>query len=59
VDPQRLVQRVVERGTVVTELLPQHLLGLGLAEVGWRHAGALPLLLRTGRSAVWSREGGA
>jgi hypothetical protein len=33
VDPQRLVQRVVEQGAMVAELLPQHLLGLGLIEL--------------------------
>jgi hypothetical protein len=45
VDPQRLVQRVVERDAVVAEFLPQRLLGSGLAEVGRRCAHALPLLL--------------
>jgi hypothetical protein len=30
VDPQRLVQRVVEQGVVVSKFLPQRLLGLGL-----------------------------
>jgi hypothetical protein len=45
VDPQRLVQRVVEQGAMVAELLPQHLLGLGLIEVGRRRAGMLPLPL--------------
>jgi hypothetical protein len=59
VDPQRLVQRVVERGAVVAELLPQRLLGLRLAEVGWRYTGVLPLLLRTRHDAIWSGEGGA
>jgi hypothetical protein len=34
VDPQSLVQRVVERGPVVSKFLPQGLLGLGLIEVG-------------------------
>jgi hypothetical protein len=38
-DPQRLVQRVVDRGIVVSKLLPQRLLGLGLVEVGWRRTG--------------------
>jgi hypothetical protein len=33
-DPRLLVQRLVERGTVVVKLLPQLLLGLGLDEVG-------------------------
>jgi hypothetical protein len=52
VDPQRLVQRVVERGAVVAELLPQRLLGLGLTEVGRRRARALLLLLWMRRGAV-------
>jgi hypothetical protein len=34
VDPQRLVQRPVERGAVAAELLPQLLLLLGVGEVG-------------------------
>jgi hypothetical protein len=59
VDLQLLVQRVVERGTVVAELMPQRLLGLGLAEVGRRHARVLLLLLGTRRGAIWSGEGGA
>jgi hypothetical protein len=33
-DPQRLVQRSVERGTVVSELPPQLLLSLGVGERG-------------------------
>jgi hypothetical protein len=44
VDPQCLVQCVVERGTVVSKLLPQFLFGLGLIEVGQRCAGVTPLL---------------
>jgi hypothetical protein len=45
VDPQRLVQRLVERGTVVTELLPEPLLCLGIDEMGRRGVGIiLPLL---------------
>jgi hypothetical protein len=43
VDLQRLVQRPVERGVVVTELLPMPLLRLGLDEVGQWRAG-IPLL---------------
>jgi hypothetical protein len=39
-DPQRLVQRPVERGAVVTELPPQLLLLLGIGE-GGRLANAL------------------
>jgi hypothetical protein len=59
VDLQRLTQRVVELGVVVAELLPQHLLGLGLTEVGRRRACAHPLLLWTRRGVVRSGEGGA
>jgi hypothetical protein len=59
VDPQRLIQRSVERSAMVTKLLPQLLLGLGLDEVGRRCAGALPLLLRMCRGATRSWEGGA
>jgi hypothetical protein len=45
VDPQHLVQRVVERGVVVSKLLPQCLLGLGIVQVGRLRTGVLPLLL--------------
>jgi hypothetical protein len=55
-DRQRFVQRLVERGAVVAELLPQCLLGLSTGEVSRRRVGALPLLLRTRRGAVRSRE---
>jgi hypothetical protein len=41
VNPQRLVQHLVERGSVITELLPQLLLLLGVGEVGGRHVDAL------------------
>jgi hypothetical protein len=34
VDPQRFVQRSVERGAVIAELLPQLLLLLGIGEGG-------------------------
>jgi hypothetical protein len=44
-DLQRLVQRVVERGTVVSKFLPQRLLSLGHVKVGRRRAGVPPLLL--------------
>jgi hypothetical protein len=57
-DPQRLIQRVVERGAVVAELLPQRLLGLGLIEVGRRCAGVLPLLLRARHGDVWGGQTG-
>jgi hypothetical protein len=36
VDPQRLIQRSVERGVVIAELLPQLLLLLGIDKVGGR-----------------------
>jgi hypothetical protein len=45
---------MVERGVVVSKLLPQRLLGLDLVEVGRRHAGGLPLLLQ--RATVASGE---
>jgi hypothetical protein len=32
VDPQHLSQGIVDEGVVITELLPQRLLGLGLVE---------------------------
>jgi hypothetical protein len=51
-DPQGLVQRIVERGAMVSKLLPQCLLGLGLVEVGRRRAGVLPLLLRACHSDI-------
>jgi hypothetical protein len=52
VDLQCLVQRVVERGVVVAELLPQRLLSPGLVEVGWRGAVLLPLTLRARHGAI-------
>jgi hypothetical protein len=57
VDPQRLVQRPVERSTMITELLPQPLLHLSLDEVGRRRAGTLLLLLRTCRRSGVRRQG--
>jgi hypothetical protein len=51
VDPQRLVQRPVERGTVITKLLPEPLLRLGLNEVSRWRADVLPLLTRRGSGA--------
>jgi hypothetical protein len=59
VNPQRLVQRSVERSAVVTEFLPQLLLSLGHDEVGRWRAGVLPLLLRMRRGATRSWKGGA
>jgi hypothetical protein len=52
VDPQSLVQHVVERGTVVSKFLPQRLLGLGLVKVGRCRADAPLLLLRARNSDV-------
>jgi hypothetical protein len=48
VNPQRLVQRVVDQGVVVSKLLPQRLFGLGFIEVGRWHVGAAwpPLWMR-------------
>jgi hypothetical protein len=46
VDPQRLVQRPVERGAVVAELLPEPLLRLSLNEVGRRGVDILSPLLQ-------------
>jgi hypothetical protein len=41
VDPQRFVQRSVERGAMIAELLPQLLLLLGIGKVGGRLVDAL------------------
>jgi hypothetical protein len=57
-DPQGLVQRIVEQGPVVSKLLPQRLLGLGLVEVGRRHTGELPLLLQVHHCGIWGGEAG-
>jgi hypothetical protein len=56
VDPQRLVQCIVERGTVVSKLLPQRLHGLGIVEVDRRRAGVLPLLLWARDGDIWGRQ---
>jgi hypothetical protein len=40
-NPQHLVQHLVERGAVIAELLPQLLLLLGVGEVGGRLVDAL------------------
>jgi hypothetical protein len=53
VDPQHLVQRVVERGAIVSKLLPQRLLGLGLVKMSRRRAGVLLLLLRVRHGDIW------
>jgi hypothetical protein len=57
-DPQRLVQRLVERGAVVMELLPQLLLRLSVGEVGRRHIDALMSPLRARRRITRGREAG-
>jgi hypothetical protein len=57
VDPQHLVQRPVERGAVITKLLPEPLLRLGLNEVGRRGVGMLPLLLQARRESSARRRG--
>jgi hypothetical protein len=59
VDPQRLIQRIVERGAVVLKFLPQRLLGLSLVEVGRRRAGVPPLLSWARDDGVRGRRGGA
>jgi hypothetical protein len=51
VNPQRLVQRPVERGAVITKLLPEPLLRLGLDEVGRRGVDMLLLLLQVRRES--------
>jgi hypothetical protein len=43
-DLQHLVQRIVDPGVVVSKLLPQRLLGLGLVKMSRRRAGVIPLL---------------
>jgi hypothetical protein len=57
VDPQRLAQCLVERGAVVTELLPEPLLRLGLDEVSRRAVGMLTLLLQAHRGSSARRRG--
>jgi hypothetical protein len=59
VDPQGLIQRIIERGSVVLKLLPQRLLRLGLVEVGRWRAGGIPLLLRARHGDIWGGEVGA
>jgi hypothetical protein len=58
-NPQRLVQRVVERGAVVSEFLLQRLLGLGLIKVGRRHAGVPLLLFRARNNDIWGGQADA
>jgi hypothetical protein len=59
VDPQGIIQSVVEQGPVFSKFLPQDLLGLGLIEVGWRRAGGLPLLLQSHHGGIWGGKAGA
>jgi hypothetical protein len=58
-DSQRLVQRPVERGAVIAELLPQLLLRLSLGEMGRRRIDALPPPLRARCGTTRGREAGA
>jgi hypothetical protein len=44
-DSQRLIQRIVDRGVVVSKFLPQRLFGLGLVKMSRRRAGNTSLLL--------------
>jgi hypothetical protein len=57
VDPQRFVQRPVERGAVVAKLLPEPLLRLSLDEMGQRGVSVLPLLLQTRSGSSAQRRG--
>jgi hypothetical protein len=50
VDPQRLVQRTVERGAVAAELSPQLLLSLGVSDP--LHQGGVAGMGRRGLGAV-------
>jgi hypothetical protein len=59
VDPRRLVQRVVERGTVVSKFFPRCLLGLGLVKVGQRRAGVPLLVLRARNGDISGGQAGA
>jgi hypothetical protein len=55
-NPQRLVQHLVERGAVAAELLPQLLLLLGVGEVGRRR---IDVLFARGRGAARDEEASA
>jgi hypothetical protein len=57
VDPQRLVQRPIEQGAVITGLLLEPFLRLGLDEVGRWGVGMLPLLLQVRRGSSARRRG--
>jgi hypothetical protein len=59
VDLQRLVQRVVERGVVVSKFLPQLLLSLGPVEVSRQRAAVALLLLWARDDSVRGRQGSA
>jgi hypothetical protein len=52
VNSQCLIQRIVERGAVVSEFLPQRLLGLGLIKMGQRRTGVPLHLLRARNSDI-------
>jgi hypothetical protein len=62
VDPQRLVQRSVERSVVAAQLLPQLLVLLSIDEEGRWRVDALPPLPRVrcwtarARGAAWDEE---
>jgi hypothetical protein len=43
---------------MVSKLLPQGLLGLGLVEIGWRRTGGLPLLLQAHHAGIWGGDTG-
>jgi hypothetical protein len=58
-DSQRLVQRSVERGAVIAELLPQLLLRMSIGKVGRWRVDALPPPLRARRVTTRGREAGA
>jgi hypothetical protein len=61
-DPQRLVQRPVERGTMITELLPEPLLRLGVDEAPTPSAGrpsTAPTSLLTTSAPVGASEADA
>jgi hypothetical protein len=53
VNPQRLIQRIVERVAVVSEFLLRRLLSLGLDEMGRRRVGVNLLLLQVRNSDIY------
>jgi hypothetical protein len=58
VDPQRLGQHIVNRGAMIPKLLPLCLLGLGLVEMGRRHASVTPPLLGARYCDIRGGQGG-